>query len=76
MQDPRIGRQVTWNVDSIQYIGTVIKAFLDFDGQELLAVKITQCKHGTAKWSPDLHNHAATIFPPNTPDFGNAQYVD
>jgi hypothetical protein len=71
--DRRIGRKVTWQVYGLRFVGTVRSAFNDpFDGEEFLSVDVESVNDG-----PNLYPGVpASIFPPDTPCKGNAQWVD
>lgn len=71
--DSRIGRKVTWEIYGLVFVGTVIRAYNDFsDGEEFLAVDV-ETTNGGRPWYPGI---PASIFPPGTPNKGNAQWVD
>lgn len=72
--DPRVGRKVTWNIYGLQFVGTVRSAYscTFSDGEEFLSVDV-ESENGRPHRYPGI---PASIFPPGTPDKGNAQWVN
>lgn len=71
--DPRIGRKVTWEIYGVKFVGTVRRAFNDSsDGEEFLSVDVESVDDGPDR-NPGI---PASIYPPGTPNKGNAQWAD